>query len=176
MVTPTGWISPLHIRNGLIYMDMRPPRQDEYETYNHVDSDLSTYIHCKLPSANLYCSSCLLSFQVEAGPIWLTPGSLVTIRRQHVLCFFRHNSCGLHPHCSKQYRLPANFNVDDYVLVNRLHSFCFLLQMPNSSSMIDSSCLNQPPGLTIDYPEIGCTYLIFDCRKVLHFSLSLAPS
>ena len=26
----------MHIRNGLDYMDMRPPTQDEYETYNHV--------------------------------------------------------------------------------------------------------------------------------------------
>ena len=26
----------LHIRNGLAYMDMRPPSQDEYEAYNHV--------------------------------------------------------------------------------------------------------------------------------------------
>ena len=36
MVTPDGWIIPLHIRNGLAYMDMRPPTQDEYETYDHV--------------------------------------------------------------------------------------------------------------------------------------------
>ena len=36
VVTPDGWISPLHIRSGLAYMDMRPPMKDEYETYNHV--------------------------------------------------------------------------------------------------------------------------------------------
>ena len=36
MFTPDGWIIPLHIRNGLAYMDMRPPMQDEYETYDHV--------------------------------------------------------------------------------------------------------------------------------------------
>ena len=36
MVTPDGWIIPLHIRNGLAYMDMRTPTQDEYETYDHV--------------------------------------------------------------------------------------------------------------------------------------------
>ena len=36
VVTPDGWITPLHIRNGLAYMDMRPHTQDEYETYDHV--------------------------------------------------------------------------------------------------------------------------------------------
>ena len=36
VVTPDGWIIPLHIRNGLAYMDMRPPTQDKYETYDHV--------------------------------------------------------------------------------------------------------------------------------------------
>ena len=36
VVTPDGWIIPLHVRNGLAYMDMRPPTQDEYETYDHV--------------------------------------------------------------------------------------------------------------------------------------------
>ena len=35
VVTPDGWIIPLRIRNGLAYMDMRPPTQDEYETYDH---------------------------------------------------------------------------------------------------------------------------------------------
>ena len=38
VVTPYGWIIPLHVRNGLAYMDMRPPTQDEYETYDHVVS------------------------------------------------------------------------------------------------------------------------------------------
>ena len=36
VVTPNGWISPLHIRNGLAYMDMRPPTQDKDETYNNM--------------------------------------------------------------------------------------------------------------------------------------------
>ena len=36
VVTPDGWIIPHHIRNGLAYMDMRPPTQNEYETFNHV--------------------------------------------------------------------------------------------------------------------------------------------
>ena len=36
VVTPDGWIIPLHIRNVLAYMDMRPPTQDKYETYDHV--------------------------------------------------------------------------------------------------------------------------------------------
>ena len=36
VVTPDGWIIPLPIRNGLPYMDMRPPMQAEYEAYDHV--------------------------------------------------------------------------------------------------------------------------------------------
>ena len=36
VVTPDGWIIALHIRNGLAYMDMRPPTQDEYDTFDHV--------------------------------------------------------------------------------------------------------------------------------------------
>ena len=36
VVTPDGWIIPLHVRNGLAYMDMHPPTQDEYETYDNV--------------------------------------------------------------------------------------------------------------------------------------------
>ena len=36
VVTPNGRIIQLHIRNGLAYMDMCPPTEDEYETYDHV--------------------------------------------------------------------------------------------------------------------------------------------
>ena len=36
VVTPDGWIIPLHIRNGLAYMDMRPPTQDEYLSLIHI--------------------------------------------------------------------------------------------------------------------------------------------
>ena len=31
-----GWIIPLHIRGGLMYMDMRPPTDYEFNNYNHV--------------------------------------------------------------------------------------------------------------------------------------------
>ena len=36
VVTPDGWVIPLHIRNGLAYMDMRPLTQDEYDNFDHV--------------------------------------------------------------------------------------------------------------------------------------------
>ena len=36
VVTPDGWIIPLHVRNGLTYMDMRPPDDSEIESYPHV--------------------------------------------------------------------------------------------------------------------------------------------
>ena len=50
---------------------------------------------------------------------------------------------------------------------------CFERQ--TSCSTIDSSCPNQPLGLTIDNHEIGCACLIFSRCKVLRSSLSLAP-
>ena len=36
VVTPDGWIIPLHIRGGLTYMDMRPPTDNEINNYDHV--------------------------------------------------------------------------------------------------------------------------------------------
>ena len=36
VLTPDGWIIPLHIQNGLAYMDMRPPMREEYDTLDYV--------------------------------------------------------------------------------------------------------------------------------------------
>jgi hypothetical protein len=36
VLTPDGWVIPLHIRNGLTYMDMRPPTEREYCALPHV--------------------------------------------------------------------------------------------------------------------------------------------
>ena len=36
VVTPDGWIIPLHIRDGLTYMDMCPPMDYEINNYDHV--------------------------------------------------------------------------------------------------------------------------------------------
>ncbi|MGL4933427.1 MAG: hypothetical protein ACRC4P_08975, partial [Aeromonas sp.] len=36
VTTPDGYMIPLHVRNGLSYMDMRPPNDSELETYPHV--------------------------------------------------------------------------------------------------------------------------------------------
>ena len=36
IVTPEGYVIPLHVRDGLHYMDMRPPTPHELETFPHV--------------------------------------------------------------------------------------------------------------------------------------------
>jgi hypothetical protein len=36
VLTPDGWIIPLNVRNGLTYMDMRPPTDSELNEYPHV--------------------------------------------------------------------------------------------------------------------------------------------